>query len=263
MDPDNPQSAALEGPAHQEIARRAYEISQGPDPGDERKNWLLAERELRGSDTGKPTKKRAQTKNVSEAKNGADPAGSRTEIDGRPYATLSADEGCSVNTDSNGAGKVARQLAGPLEASGITGAVPCSTQAPVGAPIGGHHRMIDFAVRTERISETRYAVVVEGEADMCTAPQFQSSLLAALALGATGIVVDLTATSFIDSTALRILITAEKSLLERGGHLAVVCIDPAIMKVFEITGLDRVLTILPTREAAAAEIGDLLTTGLT
>jgi len=33
---------------HDAIARRAYEISQSPEAGDEMSNWLRAERELRG-----------------------------------------------------------------------------------------------------------------------------------------------------------------------------------------------------------------------
>jgi hypothetical protein len=31
------------------IARRAYEISQGADAGDDAENWLRAEREVRGT----------------------------------------------------------------------------------------------------------------------------------------------------------------------------------------------------------------------
>jgi hypothetical protein len=34
-------------PSHDDIARRAHEISQGPDAGSDEDNWHRAERELR------------------------------------------------------------------------------------------------------------------------------------------------------------------------------------------------------------------------
>jgi hypothetical protein len=36
-------------PTHDEIAQRAYEISQGPDGGSDDDNWRRAEQELRGN----------------------------------------------------------------------------------------------------------------------------------------------------------------------------------------------------------------------
>jgi len=39
---------------NESIRRRAYEISQGDDAGDEQENWERAERELRADDGGGP-----------------------------------------------------------------------------------------------------------------------------------------------------------------------------------------------------------------
>jgi anti-sigma B factor antagonist len=39
-----------------------------------------------------------------------------------------------------------------------------------------------------------------------------------------------------------------------GGRLTVVCTDPNMRKVFEVTGLDRVFSIHSTREEALAQV---------
>ena len=64
------------------------------------------------------------------------------------------------------------------------------------------------------------------------------------------IVVDLTETTFLDSTALGVLIGAVKRLRSRDGVLTIVNTDANIAKTFEITGLDQIFTIRPTREEA-------------
>ncbi len=64
------------------------------------------------------------------------------------------------------------------------------------------------------------------------------------------IVVDLTDTTFLDSTALGVLIGAVKRLRSRHGALAMVNVDENISKTFEITGLDQIFTIVATRDEA-------------
>jgi anti-sigma B factor antagonist len=64
--------------------------------------------------------------------------------------------------------------------------------------------------------------------------------------GATTVVVDLTDTTFIDSTTLGVLVGGVKRLRPDGGQLVLVCSDRNITKIFEITGLDKVFTIHAT-----------------
>ena len=89
-----------------------------------------------------------------------------------------------------------------------------------------------------------------GEIDLFTAPELKSALGEALESGQTRIVVDLTNTTFLDSTALGVLIGAVKRLRSRDGVLTIVNIDANIAKTFEITGLDQIFTIRPTRDEA-------------
>ena len=74
--------------------------------------------------------------------------------------------------------------------------------------------------------------------------------------GRTRIVVDLTETSFLDSTALGVLIGAVKRLRSRDGVLTIVNTDANIAKTFEITGLDQIFTIRANRDDALAALDE-------
>ena len=73
--------------------------------------------------------------------------------------------------------------------------------------------------------------------------------------GGKDVVVDFSDTTFIDSTTLGVLVGGVKRLRAQDGRLSLVCSDRNITKIFEITGLDRVFTIYPTRDEALAKTG--------
>jgi anti-sigma B factor antagonist len=107
-----------------------------------------------------------------------------------------------------------------------------------------------FSLSEENLDEQRHVVAVTGEIDLFTAPELKTVLSEAVEAGRTRIVVDLTETSFLDSTALGVLIGAVKRLRSRDGVLTIVNTDANIAKTFEITGLDQIFTIRPTRDEA-------------
>jgi anti-sigma B factor antagonist len=108
----------------------------------------------------------------------------------------------------------------------------------------------EFAVTEHPIDAERHVLAVRGEIDLFTAPELKQVLAESIEAGRVRIIVDLTDTTFLDSTALGVLIGAVKRLRSRDGALAIVNIDENIAKTFEITGLDQIFTILTTREAA-------------
>jgi anti-sigma B factor antagonist len=107
-----------------------------------------------------------------------------------------------------------------------------------------------FSLTQDQIDDERHVIAVAGEIDLFTAPEMKAALGEALEGGRTRIVVDLTETTFLDSTALGVLIGAVKRLRSRDGRLTIVNVDPNIAKTFEITGLDQIFTIRSTREEA-------------
>ena len=95
-------------------------------------------------------------------------------------------------------------------------------------------------------------IAVSGEIDVATAPQLRESLHRVIAQGETTVVLDLLDVTFLDSTALGVLVGALKRCRELGGDLHIVVADPRIMKIFEITGLTNVFTIADSLQDAGA-----------
>jgi anti-sigma B factor antagonist len=95
-------------------------------------------------------------------------------------------------------------------------------------------------------------VSVFGEADLGSAPQLRATLTTAIDGGARRLLADLSAATFIDSTTLGILLDAVKRLRPDDGELVVCCTDPNVRRVFEITLLDKVVSIVDSVEAGLA-----------
>jgi anti-sigma B factor antagonist len=107
-----------------------------------------------------------------------------------------------------------------------------------------------FSVELVRINEDVAIIVLGGEVDIYSAPQFKETLVQGIDEGARRIIVDLTGVSFIDSTALGVLVSGAKRVRPQNGGLDIVCSDENITRIFEITGLDRIFGIYPTKEDA-------------
>jgi anti-sigma B factor antagonist len=114
---------------------------------------------------------------------------------------------------------------------------------------------MNFDIKTEELDGQTYVIALGGEVDLYTAPEFKQQLLDVIAKGAKNVVVDFSETTFIDSTTLGVLVGGIKRLRGQDGQLSLVCSDRNITKIFEITGLDRVFQIYPTRDEALAKAG--------
>ena len=101
-----------------------------------------------------------------------------------------------------------------------------------------------------------HVIEVGGEIDLYSAPELKQRLLGVIDAGKRQVVVDLSEVTFIDSTALGVLVGAVKRLRSADGTLALVCTKPSIAKVFETTGLERVFAIHATRADALAAVAE-------
>jgi len=110
---------------------------------------------------------------------------------------------------------------------------------------------MNFSLSSETLQDGADAVVsLEGEVDLYTAPELKQELHRLVGEGAKRIVIDMTATTFIDSTTLGVLLSVVKRVRPEGGAVVLVCPDRNVKRIFEITLLDRVFTIVNTREEA-------------
>ncbi|MEO5748588.1 MAG: STAS domain-containing protein [Ornithinibacter sp.] len=96
-------------------------------------------------------------------------------------------------------------------------------------------------------------VTVTGEVDVHTAAQLRVALDEEIAAGHARIVLDLDGVGFLDSTGLGVLVGRLKLVRNHSGWLRIVCSNDRVLRVFRITGLDKVFGIHPSvAEAVAA-----------
>jgi anti-sigma B factor antagonist len=95
-------------------------------------------------------------------------------------------------------------------------------------------------------------LAVTGEVDVATAPRLREQLISLVGEGRVRIVVDLEQVDFLDSTGLGVLVGALKRVRTQDGDLSLVCTEPRILKVFEITGLTKVFSMHRSVDEAVA-----------
>ena len=91
-------------------------------------------------------------------------------------------------------------------------------------------------------------VAAGGELDAYAAPDLSQAFTSVA--DEDRIVVDLETVSFLDSTALGIVVKAMREVGERGGSCLIVLPAGPARRIFELTTLDRVLAVAPTRTDA-------------
>jgi anti-sigma B factor antagonist len=100
-----------------------------------------------------------------------------------------------------------------------------------------------FRLSQQLLDEHTVVVSVRGEIHVSTAPEFSRLLNASIDAGRTSIVLDLTDVAFIDSTGLSVLLNALRRVTRAGGRMALVCTNPTVLRLFEITRLDSTFAI--------------------
>jgi anti-sigma B factor antagonist len=109
-----------------------------------------------------------------------------------------------------------------------------------------------FAIHREAPSTGLRAVVVVGELDLFAAPELKQAIAEALTEDARDLIVDLTQTVFIDSSGLAVLMLAIRRAQRLGGRLVVIDAGGSVARTFQVAGVDQILTIVGSREAAMA-----------
>jgi anti-sigma B factor antagonist len=108
-----------------------------------------------------------------------------------------------------------------------------------------------FGISQRELDRLTSVISVEGELDLATAPRLKWVLVDVLEAGCTQLVVDLSRVHFLDSTALGVLVGVKRRL-DADARLAVVCARPAVLKIFEFSGMDGAFEIFPTVDDALA-----------
>ena len=113
--------------------------------------------------------------------------------------------------------------------------------------------MEDVFEIAERSEGGKPVLAILGEIDVSTAPELRDRLLTVAQSGRTIVVVDLSGVTFLDSTALGVLVSGLKRFRAAEGDLRLVVAGRNVAKVLEITGLTDVFRIFDTVEEAVKE----------
>lgn len=110
--------------------------------------------------------------------------------------------------------------------------------------------MNGLSVVDRSLADGRTLVEVTGEVDVYSSPVLREHLADLIADGAHDLVVDLRPVTFMDSTGLGVLVSGLKMASARDGSFELVLTAPKILKIFTITGLNRLFRIHPDAPSA-------------
>ena len=92
------------------------------------------------------------------------------------------------------------------------------------------------------------------EIDITNADMLRTALFESATHGPGTLVVDLTRTRFCDSAAIHALVDAHKRARTAGGQVLLAVSGAAVPRIFEITGIDRMLPRFPSVAEALAHV---------
>lgn len=110
---------------------------------------------------------------------------------------------------------------------------------------------------TEHQHDERVCVMrVHGEIDMVSAPDVRLALEAAVNRGCVHVVMDLARVSYVDSSALGLIVWADRMLEPRGGRLVLAGAGRDVSRVLELSGLvGSAPTLAATADVSEAVVG--------
>jgi anti-anti-sigma factor len=122
------------------------------------------------------------------------------------------------------------------------------------------------AVSDERFtlewSDRTAVVAASGEIDITNAEGFRDALLSALNAGAAALVVDMTSTTFLDSSGVTALVRAARRATAADATLRLAVTAPPVLRVLNLVGIDRLIEVHPSLPDALASLANQAGHGL-
>jgi len=97
-------------------------------------------------------------------------------------------------------------------------------------------------------------VIVSGEIDLTNAENLRDALLSTLNAGALGLVVDMSATTFIDSAGVTALVRASRRAAATEATVRLAVTAPGVLRVLNLVGIDQLIEVHPSVSAALASL---------
>ena len=103
--------------------------------------------------------------------------------------------------------------------------------------------MTELSVSVENGADGTVIVRLSGEADITTARALAETLSSPAAGNPALLVVDVSGLTFIDSAALQVLVRTHRGLHSGGRRLALVSPGPAVRRILQLSGADKVIGV--------------------
>jgi anti-anti-sigma factor len=104
-----------------------------------------------------------------------------------------------------------------------------------------------------RIGKIDIVSLVE-RVDSDSAGPLEKTLNNLVATGSNVILCDFSATAYISSAGLRVLLSVTKNLVRSQGRLAICSLRPNVMQIFTVAGINQVIPVYPTRDEAIRKL---------
>lgn len=98
-----------------------------------------------------------------------------------------------------------------------------------------------LTISNRELSNGWVSITVEGEVDLATVDELQSAIDAVLENGGHHLVVDLTASSFMDSTGLKALVMSHRTFDEVGRSFAIAIDSGPVSRLIDLSGVDKTI----------------------
>lgn len=103
-------------------------------------------------------------------------------------------------------------------------------------------------------TSTGAVIVVKGDVGLLNADDLKTAILLAIAAGHTDIAFDLDEVTHIDSIGLGVLASGSDYVRARKGDYRVLRASPRVVRMLELTGLDKIISV-PADEDAMRRTG--------
>lgn len=109
---------------------------------------------------------------------------------------------------------------------------------------------------TQEISAKTVIIELEGDIDFSVSQKLKEQLASIIDKGKHNLILDLGKIRYIDSSGLEAMTSTQTKANLKGGDIYIVCKDPSIKKIFDITGLDEYIKFFDSPEKAMAAVSD-------
>ena len=102
----------------------------------------------------------------------------------------------------------------------------------------------------QEISDQIAIISAEGDIDFSISQKLKEELAGIISKGKTKLIIDLEKIRYIDSSGLEAITSTQTKAQASHGDVYLICTEPSIKKIFDITGLDEYVKIFNTKEEA-------------